>query len=98
MGSGKTKLSDELAKWIDSGVIADVIMWTLEDWDLPLTSTQAKDLWYRALEQLSDFLSGIAESQQESGVRKVKECPSKPSTSQSNESGEEQGDEDDVPF
>jgi len=78
---------DELRRWIDTGVIAEAILSALWEEGLPLTRTQAKDLWYRALEELPELLSKKAQSEGQAGLSAEEQQPG---------SDEESG--EDVPF
>lgn len=48
----REELIEELAKWIDAYVIAEMILSHLEDSGEPLTLKRAKESWLQTLEHL----------------------------------------------
>jgi len=52
----REQLTGELTNWIDARVIAHLIIETLEDAELEVNLTNAKDLWYDELGMLSTHL------------------------------------------
>ena len=49
----------ELASWIDTGVLAEAVVDTLEEADLEPNLGTAKKLWLRLLDELYGDLRGI---------------------------------------
>jgi len=43
---------EEIANWIDTQVIAEMIVEHLEETDRPVTVKEAKEVWYGTLENL----------------------------------------------
>lgn len=43
---------EEIANWIDTQVIAEMIVEHLEETDRPVTVQEAKEVWYGTLENL----------------------------------------------
>jgi len=58
---GKGELVKELAEWIDTNTIAELIVEEMEDGELELDLPTAKNIWLSMLEEISSYLRMIVD-------------------------------------